>query len=74
MSKLFQSRKFLLICVDATVSLAGLAVGFFVQDADWQRFILGVIATLQPVFVAAIVGVAVEDAAALKAGTHPNQE
>jgi hypothetical protein len=51
-----------------------LSVGFFVKDADWQRFILGVVAALQPVFVAAIVGVAVEDSAALKAGTHPNQE
>lgn len=73
MSKLFSSRKFLLICVDAFFALVGLSVGFFVQDADWQRFIFGVVAALQPVFVAAIVGVAVEDAAAFRAGIHPNQ-
>jgi len=74
MSKLLASRKFLLVCLDALIGLVGLCVGFFVKDPDWQRFVMAFIGFLQPVFVAAIVGVAVEDAAALKAGTHPNQE
>jgi purine-cytosine permease-like protein len=74
MSKLLASRKFLLVCLDAVVGLAGLCAGFFLEDPDWQRFVLAFIGFLQPVFVAAILGVAIEDSAALKAGTHPNQE
>jgi hypothetical protein len=74
MSKLLASRKFLLVCLDAAVALVGLVVGHFVGDPDLSRFILGLVGILQPVFVSIIVGIAVEDAAALKAGTHPNQE
>ena len=73
MKKLFSSRKFLLIVVDAVFVLAGGAAAFFIDDPDWQRFIALVLTALQPVFVAAVVGIAVEDAASLKAGTHPNQ-
>jgi hypothetical protein len=74
MSKLFKSRKFLLILVDAFAALIGLSVAFFVADAEWQKYILGIWAALQPVFVGAIVMIGVEDAAALKAGFHPNQQ
>jgi hypothetical protein len=74
MSKLFQSRKFLLILVDAVFIVAGGAAAFFIGDPDWQKFLALVLAAIQPVFVGAVIAVAVEDSAALKAGTHPNQK
>lgn len=74
MSSLLKSRKFLLVLIDGLVALSGLSVGYFVGDPDLSAFLLAVIASLQPVFVAAVVGIAVEDSAALKAGTHPSQE
>lgn len=74
MSKLFQSRKFLLVLLDAIFGLAVLFVGFFVADVEWQKFTFAIFATLQPVFVAIILGIAVEDAAALKKGTHISQK
>ena len=70
---LLKSRKFLLVCSDAVFGLGALSVGFFVGDPEWQKFLAGLFALLQPVVVAAVVGIAVEDAAALKAGTHPSQ-
>lgn len=73
MSALFKSRKFLLILVDSVFVLSGGAAAFFIADADWQRFIAFVLASLQPVFVAAIVGIYKEDVAALENGTHVNQ-
>ena len=74
MSALFQSRKFLIILVDAVFALAALGVGFFIAESiETQVFVLAVFGVLQPVFVGAINGIATEDAAALMAGTHPNQ-
>ena len=73
MKRLFSSRKFLLILVDAVFVLAGGAAAFFVQDADWQKFIAFLLGAIQPVFLGAIVMIGVEDSAALKAGVHPNQ-
>ncbi len=73
MGKLFASRKFLLILVDAVFVLLGGAAAFFIGDADWTKFIVFLLATLQPVFVAAIIGITVEDKAALQVGVHPNQ-
>ena len=72
MSKLFQSRKFLLLVVDAVLGLAGLLIAFFIKDEALSVLLIGVFATLQPVFVGAILSIAIEDAAALKAGVHPN--
>jgi hypothetical protein len=73
MKALLQSRKFLLIMVDAVFVLAGGSAAFFVSDPDWQRFIAFVLAALQPVFVAAIVGIVAEDRKALEVGVHPRQ-
>jgi ABC-type sugar transport system substrate-binding protein len=74
MSKLFQSRKFLLLVIDAVFAIAALFVGFFLADStELQIFIAAVFATLQPVFVGAVMAIAKEDAAALEAGVHPNQ-
>ena len=73
MSKLFSSRKFHIVIVDAVFGIAALAVGFFIaENIETQVFILAVFGILQPVFVGAINGIATEDAAALKAGVHPN--
>jgi ABC-type sugar transport system substrate-binding protein len=75
MSKLFQSRKFLLLVIDAVFAIAALAIGFFlVDDVALQAFIAAIFLTLQPVFVGAVNAIAVEDAAAYAAGIHPNQE
>lgn len=74
MKKLLASRKFLLVVLDAIVAAVGLCVGFFLKDPEWQRFILAFVGILQPVFVSVIVGIAVEDSAALKSGAHPNQQ
>jgi hypothetical protein len=73
MKALFQSRKFLLILIDGVFVIAGGAVAFFIGDADWQKFIVFLLASLQPIFVAAVVGIYQEDVAALHAGVHPNQ-
>lgn len=75
MSKLLQSRKFLLLVIDAVFAVAALAIGFFlVDDVALQAFVAGIFLTLQPVFVGAVNAIAVEDAAAYAAGIHPNQE
>lgn len=74
MSTLFQSRKFLLLLLDAIFALAALSVGFFLaENVETQVFIVAVFGILQPVFVGAINGIAQEDAAAFAAGSHPNQ-
>ena len=75
MSNLFQSRKFLILLVDAVFGIAALGVGFFIaENVETQAFVLAVFAVLQPVFVGAINGIATEDSAAYAAGIHPNQE
>ena len=74
MSSLFQSRKFLLLSIDALFGIAALGVGFFLADSvELQAFVAAIFVTLQPVFVGAINAIATEDAAALAVGVHPNQ-
>jgi len=61
MDALLHSRKFLLLCLDTVISLVIWFVGLYNPahlDAAQQM-----IAILQPVFVAVIAGIAVEDAA-----------
>ena len=71
--KLLQSRKFLTLALDALIAIVGLSVSFWVKDQAVAAYILGTVGALQPVFLGVIVMWGVEDAAALKAGTHPNQ-
>jgi hypothetical protein len=71
MSKLFQSRKFLLVVLDAAVVLTAVVVSQFAPD--WTAFAASISAPFAAVISAAIIGIALEDAAALKAGSHPNQ-
>ena len=65
---LLRSRKFLLLCLDTVLSMALFFVGKYATPelAEDVKF---VIAAYQPVFVAIIVAISVEDAAAKRAGT-----
>ena len=66
---LLQSRKFMLLVLDTVVGLTVFFVGKYanVASEDVGQAIL----YLQPVFVALIVSIAVEDAAAKRAGNFP---
>jgi hypothetical protein len=59
---LFQSRKFLILLVDAVVSIVSLLLARFLSPDD-VKFVLAIIAILQPVIYAVIAGIAKEDAA-----------
>jgi hypothetical protein len=72
MSKLFQSRKFLLALLTAVVDISAIVVAQFLPE--WSEFVGAIMASVTVVMVAVIAGIAIEDAAALKAGTHPNQD
>lgn len=61
-SHLFASRKFLLLLLDTVVSVATYFIGKYATPATAQD-LLFLIAALQPVFVAVIIGIAHEDAA-----------
>lgn len=62
---LLKSRKFLILLLDVVASIAG-----YYLVGDDARFL---IAAIQPVVLAVIIGITVEDAAALRAGTHRAQ-
>ena len=59
---LFKSRKFWLLVMDGVISLALLVIAKFAPN--FQEMANQLIAILQPIFVAVIVGIFVEDAAA----------
>ena len=59
---LFKSRKFWLLVLDGVISLALLVIAEFAPN--FQEMANQLIAILQPIFVAVIVGIFVEDAAA----------
>ena len=68
---LLRSRKFLLLCLDTIISLVLFFVGKYALPgvAEDIKFI---IAAYQPVFVAIIIAISVEDAAMKRAGNgHP---
>jgi hypothetical protein len=69
MKALLKSRKFLLLCLDAGLTLLLYFVGkyFAIAIEDIKLMIL----VLQPVFVMIIGSIAYEDAAAMAAGIHP---
>jgi len=68
---LLRSRKFLLLVLDTVISFVLWFIGQTNPDA--LENVQGLIAMLQPVFVAIIIAISIEDAAALKAGTHKSQ-
>ena len=59
---LFSSRKFWLLLLDGVISL--ILLGIAQLAPNFQEIAEQIIAILQPVFVAVIVGIFVEDAAA----------
>ena len=60
-SSLLRSRKFLLLVADAVVSTALMTVGHL--QPDLQPLVEQVIAIIQPVIIAVIVGITLEDSA-----------
>jgi drug/metabolite transporter (DMT)-like permease len=72
MHGLLQSRKFWLLILDTVISVATFAVGHYVapQYSEAALFLIG---ALQPVFVAIIGGIALEDAAEKRAGVVNRQ-
>lgn len=64
---LLQSRKFLLLVLDTAISLILWATGlFFPQYAEQVNQLIMI---LQPVIIAVITGIAIEDAAAKRGGS-----
>lgn len=59
---LLRSRKFLLLCLDAVVSLILMVSSWYFAEATIEQ-IGGVVFIIQPVFVAIIIAISVEDAA-----------
>jgi hypothetical protein len=67
-TSLLNSRRFWLAIADAVVSLATLAITFYLSsDTATRAFVLGILAVLQPVFVAVINGLTAEDTANINA-------
>ena len=62
LKSLFASRKFWLLLLDGVISL--ILLGIAQLAPNFQEIAEQIIAILQPVFVAVIVGIFVEDAAA----------
>lgn len=71
-AKLLRSRKFWLLILDTLVSGSTYFITKYLGGSGEDA--LYVIGLLQPVFVAVIGAVAYEDAAAYRAGSHPNQQ
>lgn len=65
---LFKSRKFLIAMSDAAFSIASMVVTFLLtNEIEIRVLVLGILATLQPVIIAVINGIAHEDAANMHA-------
>ncbi len=73
MVNLFHSRKFWLLVLDTVISLVTLVGGWILSPEQLDR-VLAVIAILQPVFIAVIIGITREDVAKLGAGVHYLQQ
>jgi len=72
MSGLFRSRKFWLAVVTFVVDIIAIIVAQFFPE--WQEFVASIIASVTVLAGVVIAGIAVEDAAALRAGSHPSQQ
>ena len=65
---IFQSRKFWITVSDAVFSIVTMVVTFLLSDKTEIRvLVLGILATLQPVIISLINGIATEDAAVVTA-------
>ena len=68
MKALLRSRKFLLLVLDVVISLITYFVTKYAVPTMADDVLL-VIGTIQPIFVAIVVAISVEDAAAKRSGT-----
>jgi hypothetical protein len=73
MKSLFKSRKFWLASVTFVVDVVAIVSAQFLAP-EWQEFVLALMGSATVLAGVVIAGIALEDAAALKAGSHPNQE
>jgi hypothetical protein len=65
---LLKSRKFWIVISDAVFSIATMLITFWLSDQTEIRvLVLGILATLQPVVISLINGIATEDAARIAA-------
>lgn len=65
---ILRSRKFWIAVCDALFSIAAMVITFYLADKTEIRvMVLGIIAILQPVFIALINGIATEDSAFMAA-------
>jgi len=64
---LLRSRKFWLLIIDTVVSLVVLVAGWLLSPENIDK-VVAVVGIIQPVFVAVVVGIFTEDAAAKRAG------
>ena len=69
----WKSRKFLIAIIDAFAGLLALYVTRFLQPDD-AKLVLQTYGLIQPVLLVWLGSIAAEDAAALKAGSHPSQK
>ena len=61
---IFQSRKFWIVVFDSVVSIITMIVTILLaNDIQTRGLVLGILASLQPVIIALINGIATEDAA-----------
>ena len=64
LSSLFHSRKFMIAMSDALFSITTMLITFLLsENTEVRVLVLGIIATLQPVVISVINGIATEDAA-----------
>lgn len=64
MQSLLKSRKFMIAMSDALFSIVTMLVTFLLsENTEVRVLVLGIIATLQPVIISVINGIATEDAA-----------
>ena len=73
MPRILKSRKVQLAIVSALVAIIGLVATQFATP-ETADFIIKLVALIEAPIIAVIGGIAYEDAAAIKAGTHPNYQ
>ena len=70
---MMNSRKFRVLVVDTVFSVGVMLATWYLVPEQAER-VIELLGLLQVPVLAYIGGVALEDSAALKAGTHPNQK
>lgn len=74
MNILLKSRRFWMVILDTSVSIAGFVVAHYVPDPNTADLIKFLVVSLQPIFVTIIIAFTVEDVTAIRMGVHPNYQ